>query len=436
MLNATTPRDFRNAAAAGASVVRLVASWASVSPDKPPSRTQARDPQWDGYHWGGLDRLVKQAHAEGLDPLVTVGDPPKWAAQLPPRRPHGPWNVDVRGFSDFGRAVATRYSGRLEGLPSVRKWMVWNEPNLARYLNPQFGAGTPRSPGIYRSLLNAFADEVHAVRTDNVVIAGGTAPFTAWKAKTKAQWGMGPLTFMRTLLCLSPKLKPTCSARAKFDVWAHHPYTSGGPTHTAYRAADVSLGDLPEMRAVLDAAIKYRRIASLHRPLFWVTEFSWDTSPPDPKGVPLSLHARWVSEALYQMWRSKVSLVLWYGIRDEPFPRSPYQSGLFFGGDAGKAKPALQAFRFPFVAYREGGALVTWGRTPAGKTGTVVVEQRVGGAWRRVGTVATNRNGVFARTFAAKATGPVRARMGTADGSRPFSLQRPPDRAVLPFGSV
>ena len=49
-----------------------------------------------------------------------------------------------------------------------------------------------------------------------------------------------------------------------------------------------------------------------------MTEFSWDSNPPDPKGVPAVLEGRWVAEALYRMWSAGVSLVTWFTLRDQP----------------------------------------------------------------------------------------------------------------------
>ena len=54
------------------------------------------------------------------------------------------------------------------------------------------------------TMLNAFADAVHAVHRDNVVIAGGLAPFrdiTPRSRRRTSDWG--PLSFMRELLCVS-----------------------------------------------------------------------------------------------------------------------------------------------------------------------------------------------------------------------------------------
>ncbi len=38
----------------------------------------------------------------------------------------------------------------------------------------------------------------------------------------------------------------------------------------------------------------------------WATEISWDSSPPDPQGVPIAEHARWLEQALYVLWSQGV----------------------------------------------------------------------------------------------------------------------------------
>jgi hypothetical protein len=368
--------------------------------------------------------------------MLTLFDPPSWAADRAPTDPFGPQNVDLTALGDFAHAAATRYSGRFGDVPRVPYWVVWNEANLGRYLNPQFVNGKPEGGVVYRALVNTTARAIHAVRADDLVIAGATAPFTAWTKNTKVRWGMGPLQFMRTMLCLSPKLKPTCSARTEFDVWSHHPYTSGGPTHHAFRAEDVSLGDLPEMKAVLDAAIRYHRIVSRRRPQFWVTEFAWDTNPPDHGGVPSSLAARWTAEALYRMWSSGVTLATWYAMRDGPYPSYPFQGGLYFRGKKtalDRPKPSWEAFRFPFVAYKRAHGVFVWGRTPTSRAGRVRIDQQAGSSWRLARILAANRYGVFTGTVPRSGSGPLRAQFG-GETSNAFSLSRPKDRFFYPFG--
>jgi hypothetical protein len=248
---------------------------------------------------------------------------------------------------------------------------------------------------------------------------------------------------MRDLLCLSggARPRPTCGTKVEFDVWSHHPYTSGGPTHEAAHPDDVSLGDLGEMRALLNAARRAGRIKAARGVGFWVTEFSWDTKPPDPRGVPEALRARWVAEALYEMWRAGVSVVTWFKLRDDPYPRSPYQSGLYARGRtlAGdRPRSSLAAFRFPFVSYRDRNHVLVWGRTPTSEPGRVVIERRSpGGGWRRVIALSADRSGIFQRRLRLVSTERdfIRARFAVrGKASLPFSLRAQPDRFYRPFG--
>jgi hypothetical protein len=163
----------------------------------------------------------------------------------------------------------------------------------------------------------------------------------------------------------------TCRDAVHFDVWSHHPYTTGGPFGRAKIRDDVMLGDLPRMRALLRAGVRLHHLVSSHPVKFWVTEFGWDTRPPRPNAAPLGLAARWTAESLHQMWLSGVSLVTWYLLQDYPSP-SPYQSGFYFNSDSladARPKPSLTAFRFPFVAYLRKSASASgdgWRRVTSG----------------------------------------------------------------------
>jgi hypothetical protein len=271
---------------------------------------------------------------------------------------------------------------------------------------------------------------VKSVHRDNVVIAGGTSPFG------EINRAVPPLRFMRELLCI----RPACSARVTFDVWAHHPYTNGGPTHQARQPDDVSLGDLPDMRRLLDTAWRTNHIRAARRPAFWVTEFSWDTYPPDKYAVPAQLQARWVSEAMYRMWRAGVSLMTWFQLRDEPLAASNFQSGLFYYSGSAyrltRPKPALTAFRFPFVALRSGSRTLVWGRTPGGRVGRVAIEHRTGSSWKRVAVLPTTGGGIFTARLRTPTTGRFRSRvLGRLDISLAFDAKQPPDLTLEnPFG--
>lgn len=384
---------------AGATFVRLSLDWREIAPRKP---ARPADPADQAYRWTRFDVELGLAVARGLEPIITVTGAPPWAIRNARANP--------ADFAAFARAAATRYS-------RVRHWQAWNEPNHPGRATLKPGAAT-----WYRDLVNRFAAAIHGVNPKNQVIAGGCSPFTT-------QTAVGPLRFMRQLL----------AHRVTFDIWSHHPYTSGGPTHEARGGDDVSLGDLPEMARVLRTATSNKRVRSTRKVRFWVTEFSWDTNPPDPKAVPAALQARWTAEALYRMWDAGVSLVAWWRIRDDPLHASFYQSGLYFRGSSiarDRPKRTLYAFRFPFVAFAEDGRVFVWGRTPAGKPGRVTIEQSSSGAWKKLGTLASDRFGIFSQLYATPGQGPLRARLlPQGDVSVRFSLQPPPDTFYYPFGS-
>ena len=162
-----------------------------------------------------------------------------------------------------------------------------------------------------------------------------------------------------------------------------------------------------------------------------MTEFSWDTKPQDPQGLPAALHARWTSEALYRMWKNGVTLVTWFRIQDDPLRTSYYQSGFYTVG--GAKKLSHKAFRFPTVAFTQRRGIDVWGRTPAGVNGRVTVELKVGRSWRRLATLTT-RGGIFSKTFRTPyRKGYVRAKFN-GETSLAFSLTNSGDRYVNPFG--
>jgi hypothetical protein len=428
------PLALTRAHAAGARVIRLFLYWRQVAPATKTASFKPSNPADPHYTWGAVDRFVKLAHMHGLEPLVDVLGAPTWAQKSTVEQGHGDNDPSPAALAQFARAAGTRYGGDFKGLPRVRFWQVWNEPNLDIYLKPQVSQGRVVSVNWYRSMVNAFAGAIHGVHRDNLVVAGGLSPFE----RKEGALAIAPMVFMRDLLCMSGEAnpKPTCTTKIAFDVWAHHPYTVGGPTHTAANPDDISLGDMPKMKRLLDAAASSGHIVSSQRPKFWVTEFSWDSDPPDPQAVPMAVLGRWTAEALYQMWRNGVSLVTWFLLRDDPTPNSYYQSGLYTAGAnvrADRPKLSLTAFRFPFVAYSRPDGIFYWGRTPSSAAASVAIEQQAGGTWTRVTVVKSNRNGIFTGTAKTGATGLFRARMlGRSGASLPFSLDAPPDHVYSP----
>jgi hypothetical protein len=215
---------------------------------------------------------------------------------------------------------------------------------------------------------------------------------------------MPPARFLRELLCVSgtSKLRARNCRRtpAKFDVLAHHPYPIGSPTRRALNRDDVGIPDFAKLKRPLAVAIKAGNVVPRRAKPIWATEMSWDTSPPDPKGVKLAVQARYAAGAMYTLWRQGVDAMLWWNVRDDPRDRGyqfGLQSGVYLSGATvaqDTPKPAVQAFRFPFAAYKaKGRQTAIWGIAPA--PGPVQIQRRSGSGWKTIKTVRAGSNRVF-----------------------------------------
>jgi Cellulase (glycosyl hydrolase family 5) len=429
--------------AAGANWVRIDLSWDDVAPlgSVKPAGFDASNPGDPQYRWESVDWAVRRAVAGGLKPLVNVSEAPVWAERAHYGR-KGTTDPDPAELAAFAHAAALRFSGRYAGLPRVQAWEVWNEVNASFFFMPQWKdkpGGTALSPFLYRQMVNEFASAVHGVDPATLVVAGSLYPFALDRPGLQA---IPPLQFMRKLFCLSPKLKvrKNCGEPLHFDVFSHHPYTSGDPTHKTLAPDSVSIGQLPRLARVLRAAIKQGRVISSRPVQLWVTEFGWDTNPPDPQGVPLRLQARWISEAFYRMWKAGVTVASWFQMRDGFGDSARFADGLYSVCPENptdlrcdRPKVSFDSFRFPFVAFRHGRKVSIWGVRPSGVSGKVVIERSGKGGWQAIKTMKTDRFGIFQARFSTRRKGSYRARLPDRSiYSLPFSLKRPADFPISP----
>lgn len=442
------PLGFRHVRRAGARLVLGQVLWERVAPGSPPAGWDPSDPADPSYDWAPVDAWVTNAVAAGLTPVLQVASAPAWAERCRAAegiRPHVVCDPAPAMLAEFAIAAARRYSGRFAGLPRVRYWQGLNEPNLSLFFNPQFGGdGKPVSPALYRELIDAFYAAVKSVDRSNLVLAAGLGPIA------RPGHTIGPMRFARLLLCMRGRRRPrpangNCGGGVHFDIFDVHPYTTGGPTHRG-RADDVQIADLPKLRSLLRAADRAGRIrGAFRRTPLWVTEFSWDSSPPDPGGLTMPILVRWTAEALHTAWRAGVGRFFWFSLRDHaPNPSRPFsethESGLYFRGATlaeDRPKRVLHAFRFPFVAHSRRGGIAFWGRTPNGRYGRVAIQVRRGGHWRTIAVAHAAGTGIFrgvARTdYGRGRRGTVRARY-RGETAIPFSLRPVPDFRQPPFG--
>lgn len=87
------------------------------------------EPAQDAWDFRRLDTLVNLAEQHGVEPMLTLGITPRWAASRPDEKfvygygGNSPPR-DMRDWEDYVRTVATRYKGR------IRYFELWNEPTF------------------------------------------------------------------------------------------------------------------------------------------------------------------------------------------------------------------------------------------------------------------------------------------------------------------
>jgi Beta-galactosidase len=300
----------------GVDVVRFTLHWNEIEPAE------------GAFRWRSSDQVLRGLQTRGIQPVVTLVGTPAWAnGGRPPRfaPPRG------KEFASFATAAARRY-------PFVRYWVIWNEPNLRRWLEPTL-------PGTYvRRLLNPAYRAIHRVNRRARVAGGVTGP-------RGNVGGLSPVDWLRGMR----------KAGAKLDAYAHHPHP-GGPFETPTKGGCRGPSCKTITLANLSLLQREVRRAWGRRVRIWLTEWGYQTNPPDEfLGVSRKLQAQYIGEAARRVYRARqVDMLIQFLYRDEPQPER-FQSGLVTL--AGRAKPAYYAFPFPLArAGRPGRTTRFWGQ--------------------------------------------------------------------------
>jgi hypothetical protein len=404
------PRDraFERTVASGSSLIRMNVRWRTVATGQPANPDSPADPAYD---FSAVDRAVQGAAANGLNVLLTVFSAPDYA-EGPNRGDAQPgvYKPNPEEFGAFARALATRYSGSFAGLPRVRYFEAWNEPNLPVFLYPQWRGKRAVSPDHYRSMLNAFYSAVKSVDRTNMVLAGAQSPYGDPRGDPMER--MRPVPFLRQLLCLKPNLKRAkCPEKPAFDILSHHPIdTSGGPTTSAHSPGDAATPDLHRLVDVLRAAERQHTIrgGKRHHPV-WGTELWWESNPPDETAfASLDQQADYLQRALYLLWKQGATMAINLNLLDASTANG-LRSGILFANWS--PKPSFTAWRFPFVTDRKSKAkLIAWGKAPL--AGQLTIERQRGEQWERVKSFDVKAGEVFRTVLSMRKRPPLRATVG------------------------
>ena len=387
----------------GADVVKLQLYWGDVAPAgrHKPAGFDASNPA--SYDWSIYPRAVQAITDAGMRPYISLGArAPRWATNGRGRA--GTGRPSAKEFELFAQAAGRRF-------PDVQIWSIWNEPNLYSWLSPQRHDGVPQSPSIYRRLYLAghtgLRDSGHMADT---ILLGELMP-RGGRSPRKIR----PLEFLREMVCLDRDYRQyrgraarrrgcTRVGRIPTSGLAYHPYTLAGGPRTRDLPGDAAIGQLARVTRTLDALARRGKLP--RRLPLWITEFGFQTRPPDPIfGISTKRAAGFMDIGEWIAYRnSRVASYSQYTLVDSPplrggplFQRwSTWQSGLRFAG--GRRKPSVYAaFQLPFLVRPLGADAVEvfgGGRTRPGAT--ALLEARVRGSrYRAVARVPVNRAGYF-----------------------------------------
>ena len=380
----------------GIDIVKVRVNWRFLAPKKRPRGFNGADPASYGNGWKPYDEVVAGAQSRGMDVLFQVGgSAPEWAT---------PGKSAIRNpnpaeFGKFVEAVGARYT-------SVHMFSVWNEPNLVSWLSPQFSGKVPASPRIYRGLLNAaYGGMQRSGHGSDQLLVGELLPFSRSSGNSSKK--MRPLAWLRELACVNSHYRPFRGSTARKrgcsgfksipgTGLAYHPYTlAGGPNVKTPNKDDASIRDLGRITSALNKLRSRHRIRS--RWPIWMTEFGFQSRPPDPYGSPIKKIPGFMGEAEYLAYKnSRVRSFAQYPLVDDPGRVAGFQSGLRFHN--GKAKPGVfAAFQRPFFARYRGSRVELFGAIRAEPGARVTIQTKNGrkAKWRTVRTATLNSRGYF-----------------------------------------
>jgi hypothetical protein len=497
-------------AALGVERIRVSVIWSLVAPDPlstTPPDFDATDPAaYPAGAWDRYDTLVTDAAAAGLSVDFNVTAPaPAWATQRLPADLGSKFaNVYAPSaipFGQFVQAVGKRYSGTYvppgatgttttvttpptvlgitlptgfpgttstttttppPPLPRVNYWEIWNEPNEAGWLTPQWrrgpqGPATPghkaktnwieESPVLYRHLLDqawsALAATGHG--SDTILIGDTSAKGSQFHGALPA---LPPIMFLRGLYCVGSTNRPlrgtaaaelACPTNASTGAfvaehpalfaatgYADHPYSfTTAPGVKSTNPNWATMADLPRLERFLNGVFAtYGESKPGGVPLY-LTEYGYKSNPPNPYvKITQAEQAEYINEGEYMAWREPYVRVLsQFELVDAgPQTTEPLGSPLYWGtfqtglvSINGQAKPSYYAYRIPIWLPdpRVGPQVKVWGQLrPADRSGpqlaTIQYEPKGASSFSTLEQVESSAQGFIFTTVGVTGRGSMR----------------------------
>ena len=239
------------------------------------------------WHWGqtqiGSGDVMELQNAVSTGVRVTLG---VWG-----------WNGAPPQDAASRDAYCSFVRNALEQVPEINDVVIWNEPNLSLFWDPQFDAdGSSASPAAYQALLARCWDVLHALRPNVNVIGLALCPWGSDTSDNSVTISHSPVMFIRKL---GEAYRASGRTKPIFDTIGHHIYGQS-PGERPWRehpySRRVSQGDLGKLVKVLQDAFGGTRQPVPGMPVegrsapIWYLEAGFETTP-DAEQRPLYANA-------------------------------------------------------------------------------------------------------------------------------------------------
>ncbi|MDO9355009.1 MAG: hypothetical protein Q7T55_15025 [Solirubrobacteraceae bacterium] len=285
-------------------------SWDQIAPTQPANPVDPNDP---AYVWpASLDLAVTEGAKYGIDVGVLVMFTPGWAngnvsRLAPPTRPGV--------YAQFVEALAKRY-------PSIRRFMVWGEPNLADkfaitpspardyYAKSGNAKGQPKpllktqqkELNVYAQMIDATSVRLKKLNKNNLVIGGNTT----------TSGSIDPFSWVRYLRL--PNGKPP-----RMDLYGHNPFGTRGPDLKKDQILP-GTADFSDLDVFIPWIKKYLARSGRNPKIkLFAAEY---TAPTDEKSyefpyyVTRAVQASWLKSAWKIAKTEKLYALGWFALRD------------------------------------------------------------------------------------------------------------------------
>jgi hypothetical protein len=283
-------------------------------------------------------RRTAAANLTGIKVILSVYH---HGGRTTPTRPH------VRAqFVSYVTSIARE-------LPTVRSFIIGNEPNLNRFWMPQFNRdGTSASPGAYLGLLAQTYDALKDVSPEIEVIGGSLSPRGSDNPRGKRHTH-SPVRFLREL---GRVYRESGRSHPVMDAFAFHPYgdhSSQPPEFPHLRSNAIGLADYAKLVLLLDEAFAGTPQVGLTLPIYY-DEYGVDShiprgmrsayvgrEPPTTRPVGELVQGDYYRRALeIAACQPTVKGLLFFHVSDEE-DLDRWQSGVFYADDTPKASLAI-----------------------------------------------------------------------------------------------